>query len=83
MAWMEEPHQHETPPDEPNALAKGLKYVHIGFVIPASVIVGWLLGAGLDRWLGTNWIYLAGLILGIIAGFYDLIRTVIRMSKEQ
>ena len=28
----------------------------------------------LDRWLHTTWLYLAGLILGIIAGFVELIR---------
>jgi len=73
----------EPPPHEPNALTKGLKYVHIGFVIPAATIAGWLLGAMLDRWLHTDWIYLAGLGLGVITGFYDLIRTVMQMSKEQ
>ena len=83
MYAMEENDRPEAPKDEPNALTKGLKYVHIGFVIPGATIAGWLLGAMLDRWLGTNWIYLVGLGLGVITGFYDLIRTVIRMSKEQ
>jgi F0F1-type ATP synthase assembly protein I len=68
--------------DKPNALQRGLKYTHIAFVIPASVIMGWIFGALLDRWLGTTWLYLAGLGLGVVAGFYDLIRTVMRMSKE-
>jgi F0F1-type ATP synthase assembly protein I len=30
----------------------------------------------LDHWLHTTWLYLAGLILGIVAGFVELIRTV-------
>jgi F0F1-type ATP synthase assembly protein I len=30
----------------------------------------------LDRWLHTTWLYLVGLILGIIAGFVELVRTV-------
>ena len=41
----------------------------------AATVVGWLAGAGLDRWLHTSWLYLVGLILGIVAGFVELIRT--------
>ncbi|HUQ50092.1 MAG TPA: AtpZ/AtpI family protein [Terriglobales bacterium] len=68
--------------EKKNVLAEGLKYVHIGFILPACVIGGWLLGGLMDRWLGTTSLYLVGLGLGIVAGFYDLIRTVIRMNKE-
>ena len=37
------------------------------FVFPAATVAGWLIGVALDRWLHTTWLYLAGLILGIIA----------------
>jgi ATP synthase protein I len=70
------------PPKGSNALQQGLKYLHIAFVIPAAVIIGWLLGALVDWWLGTKWVYLLGLGLGIVAGFYDIFRTVVRMNKE-
>jgi len=53
----------------------------VAFVLPAATVVGWLLGAGLDRWLHTTWLWIAGLLLGIVAGFVDLIRTVIANSK--
>lgn len=74
----------ETPqaPREKSALVQGLKYTHIAFAIPGGVIAGWLLGALLDRWLGTTYLYLVGLGLGVIAGFYDLIRSVMRMNRE-
>jgi F0F1-type ATP synthase assembly protein I len=39
-------------------------------------VAGWLIGLALDHWLHTTWLYLAGLILGIVAGFVELIRTV-------
>jgi len=42
---------------------------------------GRLAGAGLDRWLHTTWLYLAGILLGIAAGFFELIRTVLRDTK--
>jgi F0F1-type ATP synthase assembly protein I len=28
----------------------------------------------LDRWLHTSWLYLAGLLVGIVAGFIEVIR---------
>ena len=52
------------------------KYSQLAFIFPAATFAGWLIGAGLDRWLHTTWLYLVGLILGIVAGFVELIRTV-------
>lgn len=52
------------------------RYSELAFIFPACTVAGWLVGVGLDRWLHTTWIYLAGLIVGIIAGFVQLIRTV-------
>jgi F0F1-type ATP synthase assembly protein I len=51
-------------------------YSQLAFVLPAATVAGWLLGLALDHWLHTTWLYLAGLILGIAAGFVELIRTV-------
>jgi len=52
------------------------EYSQLAFIFPAATVVGWLIGAALDHWLHTTWLYLAGLILGIIAGFVELIRLV-------
>jgi F0F1-type ATP synthase assembly protein I len=56
------------------------RYSQLGLVLPAATLVGWLIGVALDKWLHTTWLYLAGLLLGIVAGFVELIRTV--MSSE-
>ena len=53
------------------------RYSGLGFIIPASVFVGWLLGKLLDYWLHTHWLFLVGIIVGAIAGFVDVIRTVL------
>ena len=50
------------------------KYSQLAFVFPAATVAGWLIGVALDRWLHTTWLYIAGLIVGIIAGFVELIR---------
>jgi len=49
-------------------------YSQLAFIFPAATVAGWLLGLGLDHWLHTTWLYLVGLILGIAAGFVELIR---------
>jgi len=54
------------------------RYSELAMIFPAAIVVGWLIGAGLDRWLHTGWLYLAGLILGGAAGFAELIRLVAR-----
>lgn len=56
--------------------ARAGNYAQLAFVFPAATVIGWLIGVGLDKWLHTTWLYIVGLILGIIAGFVELIRTV-------
>ena len=57
------------------------RYSQLAFALPAATVVGWLIGAALDRWLHTTWLYLAGILLGIVAGFVELIRNALRDTK--
>lgn len=50
------------------------KYIQLGITLPAATFIGWALGAAMDHWLGTHWIFLVGLLLGIAAGFIQLVR---------
>ena len=74
-----------TPPDDQKKTfwLQFARYSQLAFVLPAALVVGWLAGAALDRWLHTTWIYLVGILLGIAAGFVELIRTVLRDSDEK
>ncbi|MGC2184070.1 MAG: AtpZ/AtpI family protein [Terriglobales bacterium] len=58
------------------------RYSQLAFVFPAATVAGWLIGLALDRWLHTTWLYLAGLILGIIAGFVELIRAALSSESK-
>jgi F0F1-type ATP synthase assembly protein I len=69
------------PRDDDSPAQKGTwvqlaNYSQLAFIFPAATVAGWLIGVALDHWLHTTWLYLAGLMLGIIAGFVELIRTV-------
>jgi F0F1-type ATP synthase assembly protein I len=58
------------------------RYSNLGFVLPAAIVAGLIIGHLLDRWLKTSWITLAGLFVGCIAGFAELIRGIIRSTKD-
>jgi ATP synthase protein I len=60
----------------PQAILKAEKLTQIAFALPISVFVGWLLGAGLDKLLHRHWIYIAGLVVGAIAGFAQIFRMI-------
>jgi len=75
-------------PDEKSNSDKKLwlqlaRYSQLGLVLPAATFVGWLIGVALDKWLHTTWLYLAGLLLGIVAGFVELIRTVMSSQSNE
>lgn len=57
-------------------------YSQLAFIFPAATVAGWLIGAGLDHWLHTTWLYIVGLIVGIIGGFIELIRMVSSFGSE-
>jgi len=56
------------------AVISAARYISIASLLPASTFVGYLIGYGLDRWLGTTYLHIVFLILGIVAGFVQLIR---------
>ncbi len=56
--------------------------IQLGLMLPVATVVGWLIGLGLDKWLHQHWIYIAGLIFGAVAGFYEVFRVVLRLSKD-
>ncbi|MGB9119128.1 MAG: AtpZ/AtpI family protein [Candidatus Angelobacter sp.] len=77
----------DSPPENKNPKEENIwrqigRYSSLGFVLPAGIIAGLIIGHLLDRWLNTTWITLAGLFVGCIAGFAQLIRGIIQSSKE-
>lgn len=74
------PHEPKPPEEDQNFWVQVGRYSQLAFVLPAATAAGWLLGSALDHWLHKTWISIVGLLLGIISGFVELIRTVISSS---
>jgi F0F1-type ATP synthase assembly protein I len=64
-----------------DGLVRAERLLQIAFILPASVFVGWLIGAGLDKWLHQTWIYLPGLVVGAVAGFVEVFHLVLSNEK--
>ena len=61
-----------------NFIASALRYTAIATMLPASTFAGYLIGLWLDNWLGTGFLKFVFLVLGIAAGFAELIRELMR-----
>ena len=58
------------------------EYTSLAFMLPVATLVGYAIGYLLDKALHTHWIYIPGLIFGIAAGFVQLIRQLIRDTRD-
>jgi ATP synthase protein I len=63
---------------------QGMAYgLRMSAELVASVLVGGLIGWGLDRWLGSSpWLFLLFFMLGFAAGVLNVLRAYERMRKE-
>ena len=64
------------------SLVKAEKLLQIALVLLAAVLIGWLAGAALDRWLHQSWIYIAGIVFGCVAGLTEAVRQAVQSSKD-
>lgn len=79
----EGPPKREDSPPKPNALVTAARYSEIGFVIPAAVFLGYVLGRVLDHWLHTHWISILGVIFGAVVGFVQMIRMATAAARSK
>ena len=63
----------ETTRKSGTAYAAGLA---IFFSVLSFMGLGWLL----DRWLGTSWLMVAGIVLGACVGFYEFIHIISKIK---
>jgi ATP synthase protein I len=52
------------------------RYTSLAFVLPSCVFVGYLIGYFIDKAFGTHYWYIVFLLIGIAAGFVELVREI-------
>jgi F0F1-type ATP synthase assembly protein I len=75
--------------DEQNKKNSGLKdyvkaeqMVQLALAIPIGCLLGWALGAWLDRHFHTSWISIVGILIGAAGGFVQIFTVAARYLKE-
>ncbi len=58
------------------------EYTSLAFLLPVSAFVGYLIGYMLDKEFDTTWMYIAGLLVGIAAGFVQLVKQLMRDTRD-
>jgi F0F1-type ATP synthase assembly protein I len=58
------------------------EYTSLAFMLPAATLVGYVVGYLLDRAFHTHFLYIPFLILGIVAGFVQLVRQLMRDTPK-
>ena len=67
--------------DRPRELS-AFRFLWVGWVLVACIVIGYFLGRWLDQKLGTSpWMVVGGVFLGSAAGFVELFRAVPRNQK--
>jgi len=63
-------------PQKKSVWAQVGEYASLGVILPACIVTGYYIGVLLDYWLGTHFLYIVFLVLGIVAGFVQVFRIV-------
>lgn len=70
------------PTDDNNPFHALGKYAYLAALLPVSTLIGYAIGYFLDKAFHTNFLYIVFLILGVVAGFIDLIRVLSRDTGQ-
>jgi len=65
-----------------SVMAMVSEYTGLAFLLPTSTFVGYAIGYMLDKAFGTHFLYLVFLLIGIAAGFVQLIRQLMRDTRN-
>lgn len=58
------------------------KYLSLALTLPASVFAGYLLGTAADAWLHVPFLRAVGILLGMAAGVYQIVRELLSDEKR-
>jgi F0F1-type ATP synthase assembly protein I len=69
------------PPDKSGFRA--MRYIALISQLPFLIVAGYGIGYALDSWLGTGYLKVVCLLAGIIAGFSQLIRELMKDTRPK
>ena len=61
---------------------KAESMIQLAIALPAACVIGWLLGAWLDKHFHQHWIGIVGIVLGAIGGFTQIVTMASRYLKR-
>ena len=71
------------PPKSPKSPMEQVgDYMALAFLLPISVTVGYAIGYYLDQWLGTTYLRIVFLVLGVVSGFISLVKELQKREKK-
>ena len=65
-----------------NDFVKVESMVQLAIALPAACLIGWLIGAAIDKHFHTTWVGLVGILIGAIAGFVQIFTTASRILNR-
>jgi F0F1-type ATP synthase assembly protein I len=65
-----------------HARMRALRYIALATQLPFMIVAGLAIGWALDRWLGTDYLRIVCLLLGVAAGFVQLIREIMKDTRQ-
>ncbi len=63
-------------------IVKAESMFQLAIALPAGCVIGWLIGAWLDRHFHQNWIGIVGILMGAVGGFIQIYLTASRYLKK-
>ena len=63
-------------------LVRAESMIQLAIALPAACVIGWLVGSWLDRHFHQNWMGIAGIVLGAIGGFMQIVTMASRYLKR-
>jgi ATP synthase protein I len=63
-------------------LVKAESMIQLAIALPAGCVIGWLIGAWLDKHFHQNWMGIVGILLGAAAGFMQIFLMASRFLKR-
>lgn len=63
-------------------MTKAAAYMGLVFVIPAAMFVLWWVGDYADRRIGTSYLSILGLVVGLAVGLWETLRQANRIERK-